>query len=455
MKLLAIDGNSIMNRAFYGIKMLSNKNGDFTNAITGFMNIYLRTKAEVKADAVACAFDLRAPTFRHKKNASYKANRKGMPDELASQMPVIKALLKALGVAVLEMEGYEADDILGTLARISTESGNECYVLTGDKDSLQLINNNVTVLLQGNKEHINFTPEVFEEKYGFEPIHLIDLKALMGDSSDNISGVKGVGEKTASSLITEHKTIEKIYENLENGSLSATNAVLTKLSVGKDDAFESKWLATIVTDVPIENNFEKYLLSEQNSDEISQILSRLEMFKLLEKLNVKPSAITITEEKNDVKSPEKAYEICEFTADILSEILSFDGLICVILTDKNELQISFKDKLYLVTDEEIIIKILSSEVKKVSFQAKNIYKFCFSKNNVFANLEYDADILGYLLNASSSEYSIEKMCAEYSCKFYDELGDFSEIASIYSLFEVMLEKIKAENINMELLLLVK
>lgn len=204
MKFLAIDGNSILNRAFYGIKLLSNKNGVFTNAVFGFMNIYLKHISEVNPDAVAVAFDLRSPTFRHKAVASYKANRKGMPPELAQQLPIVKQLLTAMGIKIVECEGYEADDILGTLSRSCSESGNECFVLTGDRDSLQLINDNVTVLLATNKETIRYTPDRFTEDYGFEPIKLIDLKALMGDSSDNITGVAGIGRKNS---FKSHKRI--------------------------------------------------------------------------------------------------------------------------------------------------------------------------------------------------------------------------------------------------------
>ncbi|MBR5121244.1 MAG: DNA polymerase I, partial [Oscillospiraceae bacterium] len=197
MKILVIDGNSILNRAFYGIKALSNSKGFFTNAITGFMNIYLKELDAVKPQSVAVAFDLKAPTFRHQKCDYYKANRKGMPQELAMQLPKLKELLGYLGIPVLELEGFEADDILGSVAKIFAEKGEECVVLSGDRDNLQLITDKTTVRLATNKETVSYDRNRFFEEYGFEPINLIDAKAFMGDSSDNIPGVAGIGEKTA------------------------------------------------------------------------------------------------------------------------------------------------------------------------------------------------------------------------------------------------------------------
>ncbi|MFR0949530.1 MAG: 5'-3' exonuclease H3TH domain-containing protein [Ruminococcus callidus] len=227
MKLLAIDGNSILNRAFYGIRPLSNTQGVFTHAIFGFMNIYLKNRDEVQPDAVVVAFDLRKPTFRHKAVATYKANRKGMPEELAMQLPYVKQLLTLLGIPVITCEGYEADDILGTLAAACTAQDADCVILTGDRDSLQLVSDHVTVRLTTNKETIPYTPERFQEEYGFAPLSLIDLKALMGDSSDNISGVAGVGQKTASKLIQAWGTVENLYAHLDEAGL--TKSVYNKL----------------------------------------------------------------------------------------------------------------------------------------------------------------------------------------------------------------------------------
>ena len=205
MKLLAIDGNSIINRAFYGIKLLTTKDGQYTNGVYGFINILNRLCELEKPDGVAVAFDLKKPTFRHKEYSEYKAGRKGMPEELHSQMPILKEWLTLAGHTCIECEGYEADDILGTLADICEKGGHECVIATGDRDSLQLISDKTRVLLtatkMGRPEIINYTKEALFEKYGLTPPEMIELKALMGDSSDNIPGVAGVGEKTATDLI--------------------------------------------------------------------------------------------------------------------------------------------------------------------------------------------------------------------------------------------------------------
>ena len=215
MTLLVLDGNSIINRAFYGIKLLTTKNGDYTNAVYGFLNMMLRFEDICKPDAVAVAFDLHAPTFRHKMYDAYKAGRHAMPDELRSQMPVVKNLLKLLGIKVLECEGWEADDILGTLAEACREKGDSCYLATGDRDSLQLAHDGVKVLLARTKSTDVMDEKTIFETYGVEPHDLIQVKALQGDSSDNIPGVKGIGEKTALDLISRFKTVDYIYEHID------------------------------------------------------------------------------------------------------------------------------------------------------------------------------------------------------------------------------------------------
>ena len=250
-KLLCIDGNSILNRSFYGIRLLTTKDGFPTNALYGFVNIISKQIEELKPDYAAVAFDLKAPTFRHKMYDAYKAGRHAMPEELARQMPEAKILAKTLGLHVLELEGYEADDILGTLARLADESQEECvaYVLTGDRDSLQLIGPRVHVLLATNAETIDMNESAFTEKYGVLPSQFVDVKALMGDSSDNIPGICGVGEKTALRLISEFGSLDNIYEQLPNVKL--TPSLRTKIETGHDSAYLSKELATICKEVPL------------------------------------------------------------------------------------------------------------------------------------------------------------------------------------------------------------
>ncbi|WP_337675108.1 DNA polymerase I [Huintestinicola sp.] len=426
MKLLAIDGNSIMNRAFYGIKALSNKKGTFTNALTGFMNIYLKTAGDISPDCCAVAFDLKEPTFRHKASAAYKANRHGMPDELAMQMPLIKNILRDMGISVIECPGFEADDILGTLAASCGEN-DSAYILTGDRDSLQLITDNVTVLLHTTKELIRCTPEKFGEMYnGLEPKQLIDLKGLMGDSSDNISGVKGIGEKTALALISEYGSVEGLYEKLGKGEVTATKSVIAKLEVGAQDAKDSKWLATIVTDAPISRNIADYSYKEKDEAALSQLLTELEMTKLMEKLNIKPSAEAPSEAE---KLPETEYTLSEMSVNDISGSFAF----IFVTGEKPKLYVSYNEKLCCFEDEKDICSLLSSGFEKQTFGAKPAYRYCLEHGTELKNVVSDGDIAGYLLNASASEYTINGLCALYSCPSYEKLDEYADIAALSGL----------------------
>ena len=436
MRLLAIDGNSILNRAFYGIKALSNKKGVFTNAILGFMNIYLKALEDVKPDCVAVAFDLRSPTFRHKAVESYKANRKGMPEELAQQMPLIKELLTNLGIKTVEMEGYEADDILGTLSYSCCSKGHECIVLTGDRDSLQLINDCVKVRLATTKENIWYDEERFLADYGFKPILLIDLKALMGDSSDNIKGVAGVGEKTATKLVCEWGTVENIYDNLDK--IEATKSVITKLEAGRESAKESKWLATIKLDVPIETDIEMYKPQPVNVDETQMLLSELEMFKLLERLKL--DAVEVSQPVIEQEIPEVT--VLEMSEDKLVEILKLSEPVYY-LYEKDCLKVILGNEIYVTNDKNYTLDFLQSYVEKVTFGAKPDYRFCFENEAELKNISFDAEIAGYLLNASSSEYSIKMLCGEYSVEYYSDLGENADIVSLKKLCETLELEIKS------------
>lgn len=431
MKLLAIDGNSILHRAFYGIKLLSNKNGVFTNAVFGFMNIYLKNFSEVKPDAVAVAFDMGVPTFRHEAVSSYKANRHGMPEELAPQLPIVKKLLTLMGVKVIECAGYEADDILGTLAKSCTESGNRCFVLTGDRDSLQLINDNVIVLLTTNKETIRYTHDRFIEDYGFEPINLIDFKALMGDHSDNISGVAGIGEKTASTLIKEYTTIENLYEKYADSGL--TKGVKTKLEKGADSAKESKWLATICCEVPIDTNIENYIPTAQKNDKIYHLLTELEMFKILDRLNI------------GVPQKTADFQPIETTEKILDSEIINNLKECEYVFDGNKLSVKNKSNIFTSEDESVITEFFESSCAKSTDDAKPHYRYAMSKGTNLNNLKNDVSICGYLLNASGSDYTIKNLCGEYGLHYYEENGEFADIVSLNPLLEKLIEEIRKEN----------
>jgi DNA polymerase-1 len=284
-KILLIDGNSILNRAFYGTQSsyLKNAEGMYTGALFGFMNMYLKQIEELNPEYSAVAFDVKAPTFRHEKYAEYKAGRHAMPQELAMQFPVAKELMDAMGIARLELPGYEADDLLGTYARRATEENLKCYIMTGDRDSLQLVSENVHVLLcstQKGKPHTDeYDVAAVKEKYGVLPSQLIDLKALMGDSSDNIPGVPGVGEKTASALISQYGSLDGVYENIE----SITKAALkTKLSDNKELAYLSQWLGKIERFVPCDMPIENMLTGKVNQVSLNEMMDRLE-FKAIKK----------------------------------------------------------------------------------------------------------------------------------------------------------------------------
>lgn len=434
MRILAIDGNSIMNRAFYGIRMLTTSKGVYTNAVTGFMNIYLKEIAEVEPDCTAVAFDLRAPTFRHKADASYKANRKGMPEELAYQMPLIKKLLRCLGVKIIECEGYEADDILGTVSKIFGGENDECFILTGDRDSLQLITERCTVRLATNRETINYTPERFRRDYGFEPIQLIQLKALMGDSSDNISGVKGIGEKTASALIKENGSVDKLYENLDN--LNLAPSVRKKLEAGYDDAKRSEFLATICLDAPIEKDISAYENTEKDIKTLKEMLAELEMNKLFTKL-ISEDEESPAPETSDSAQKFEPLPTDELTAENMPDgdsAFTFDG---------KTLAVSYCGGILHTADENTIISYFSSEHKKKCFDAKTAHRYAFEHGSQLVGVVFSCDIAGYLLNSQASEYTAENLCARYHVTYRSDMNEYAAAASVSELSERLETELEA------------
>ena len=291
-KLMLLDGNSLINRAFYGIRPLSAPDGTPTNAVFGFLATLQKLLEDEAPEGLCVTFDRREPTFRHKHSPAYKATRKPMPEELAVQMPLLKDVLDALGIRRCELAGWEADDLLGTLSRRGAEAGWECVVVTGDKDSLQLVGPNVRVLnvktRMGQTETTNYTPEKFREEYGFEPEKMVDLKALMGDSSDNIPGVAGVGEKTALDLIRRFGSLDGVYAHLDDPSVKA--GLRAKLEKGRDSAYDSFWLATIDRNAPLELPLEDTLRPERWGGGAYELFQRLGFVKFIDKWGLTPAA---------------------------------------------------------------------------------------------------------------------------------------------------------------------
>ncbi len=432
MKLLAIDGNSIINRAFYGIKLLSTKDGVYTNAVYGFINILNRLCESENPQGVAIAFDLKAPTFRHKEYAEYKAGRKGMPEELATQLPIMKEWLTLAGYTCIECEGFEADDVLGTLANLCEQSGNECVISTGDRDSLQLISENTRVLLaatkMGRPEIINYDKAALFEKYGLTPEEMIELKALMGDSSDNIPGVAGVGEKTATDLITRYHSIDYIYENLE--SLEIKEGVRKKLADGKESAFLSRRLGTICKTAPIDGDIEKYKTKPADTDGLSRLMTRLEFFKLMEKMGLTPQSVQLSldTDDNEIKKITVSDTPCKLEGTV--DFYSQNGEYAVVGGEN-----------VFCCSEDIAKEILENkDIKKRVYDYKNLYK----KFNGISAVCFDAMLAGYLCNPASSSYSAERLSQEYGAVLPELPENTSEIIKKACLFSDTCDKLTNE-----------
>lgn len=420
MKLLVIDGNSIINRAFYGIKLLTTKDGQYTNAVYGFINILNKLLDTENPDSVAVAFDLKAPTFRHKMYTEYKAGRKGMPEELHSQMPIMKQWLNLAGYTYIECEGFEADDILGTLARHCEETGNECVISTGDRDSLQLVSDKTRVLLaatrMGKTEIINYDKAALFEKYGLSPQEMIELKALMGDSSDNIPGVAGVGEKTATDLITRYHSIDYIYENID--SLEIKEGVRKKLIDGKESAYLSRTLGTICKEAPIDCDLEKLKIKPAKKQELSRLMTGLEFFKLMEKMGIEPSVGQTEMDLFSENTPEFSY------LETAHELSGEATLYC----KDSEFAVVSANKVFKC-DEETAKKIFADEsLQKRVYDYKNLYK----KYGDIKNVSFDAMLAAYLCNPSASSYDIERLLQEYGANAPDFEDELVKNACVFS-----------------------
>lgn len=409
-KLLILDSNSILNRAFYGVRYLSAKDGTPTNAIYGFLNILLKLIKEQEPDYICAAFDVKAPTFRHKQYEGYKAQRKPMPEGLAAQMPLAKDVLRAMGVTILEKEGYEADDIIGTVARLCEESEISCFIATGDKDDLQLASDKTKVILtvtkSGYNETIIYDDKAVKEKYRVTPTEFIDVKALMGDPSDNIPGVKGVGEKTAMSLIEKHHSIEYIYENIDGIGLKG--AMLQKMKDGRKMAFMSKELATINRNTPIEFNAEECVFDGfENNGEIYEILKRLELNSIIKKLDL--SGGDNVKENEDIFK-DFSYQVGDknmISGDKVTVVLDFDG------DNISSAAVGAGNNAVVLNEQDDIKELLEDDsIAKVMFDVKEAIVKLNGRIDI-KNISDDTAIAAYLVDPAKNEYTIEKLASEY------------------------------------------
>ncbi|MBQ2676087.1 MAG: DNA polymerase I [Clostridia bacterium] len=437
MKLLAIDGNSIINRAFYGIRPLSTKDGMFTNGIYGFMNILFKLESEVKPDGIAVAFDLKAPTFRHKQYSEYKAGRKPMPDELAMQLPVLKEVLTYYGCKVLEKEGFEADDILGTLAEMSQNSGNQCVIATGDRDSLQLVSDSVQVMLAATKAGAPvvtvYDTAKIKEDYGVTPLQMIEIKALQGDSSDNIPGVAGVGPKTAGDLISKYGSIDKIYSEID--TLDIKDNLRNKLINDKDNAFLSRELGTICRTVPIDNDITSYALGGMDKSALKALLIKLEMFKTIDKLQLNSVAdvntdITATPiTATEIKIIENDFNVCLDNA-----VMLFDA-------DKKVVLALLNDTVYLF-NKNLTYPLMAKNI--ITHNCKGLYH---SLDLEFEpSIAFDTMLAAYLLIPDSKDYSISRIADIKSVAAETFEGEFagciSELKLLSEIYKLLSKEIE-------------
>jgi DNA polymerase-1 len=447
MKLLVLDGNSIINRAFYGIKLLTTKNGDYTNAVYGFLNMMKRFEDMCNPDAITVAFDLHAPTFRHKMYDEYKAGRHAMPDELRQQMPVVKNILHLLGIKTIECEGWEADDIIGTLADACRKNGDECFIATGDRDSLQLAHGGVKVLLARTKSTDVYDEKAIMDEYGVTPIDLIQVKALQGDTSDNIPGVQGVGPKTALDLIARFKTVDYIYENLD--TIDIKTGVRNKLAKDRDNAYLSLKLGEIVTDAPIDTNINSYLINDGDKQGAAAEFIRLELFTLIDKFNLNANDGIVEVE------PEKPREISRLTcidADyLLEKIGNDDAYFYPVIIDNGitDLMFAFGDEIIVMPSETPEFKYFvrnffeNENVKKYTYNSKYLHRLAATLGVECKNVCGDLMLSAYLLKPSDNKYDIEHLCLDYSVpmpEFKNSLGGEDENVVYAAVLKPLFEK---------------
>lgn len=424
MKLMVLDGNSILNRAYYGIRPLSTREGLYTHAVYGFITTLQRLLDEENPEALCVTFDRREPTFRHRADADYKAQRKPMPPELAMQLPVMKQVLAAMSVPCYELAGYEADDLIGTISRKCQAAGWDCVIVTGDKDSLQLITDRTKVKLvstrMGQTTTKDMTPETFREQYGFDPIHMIDLKALMGDTSDNIPGVPGVGEKTAMALVQEYGAIDEIYRLLPD--LHAKPAAIRKLAEGEESARHSYWLATIVTDAPLDFDPAENL-RQPFRPELYDLFLRLEFQKLIDKYHLRPHQETA--EKPESTATVVPVRTEDQARDLLDQWRQAESVTVYAVPDLSALSVrwdagenaSWAAELwtgdYQGDWQALLAALFAADIPKVSHNVKDLMRTLLDAGLPAEGFVFDTALAAYLLDATAGKYDLPRLFVAY------------------------------------------
>ncbi|MBQ7345313.1 MAG: DNA polymerase I [Oscillospiraceae bacterium] len=441
MKLLILDGNSVINRAYFGVKPLTNREGLYTHAIYGFLNILEKAEKEEQPDAVCVAFDLHGPTFRHLRYEGYKANRHGMPEELAQQMPVMKDVLRAMNIPIYECQGWEADDVIGTVGKICSENEWECVIVTGDRDSLQLIDENVHVKLvisrPGQTNATLYDIEKFREDYGFEPKRLIDLKSLMGDSSDNIPGVKGVGEKTAKDLLARFGTLDGVYENIDDPSIRPK--LREKLVADKENAYLSYELATIRPEAPIQFQPRDAVVRPYDRVALYELFQRLEFVRLIDKYGLRSAALEVA------KPVEKAVAVLP-RVDSLPE----PGIPCAVyLAEDGSLGIAWEAGVCVLTPMEAQMAgdILAGREDCVCHDVKSTMHRLDAMGLGFGTFGFDTALAAYDLNPSQSDYPVSKLATNFLGVSVED-GDAAGCAeAIWNLRSVLREELKGQGME--------
>ncbi len=435
MKLLILDGNSVINRAFFGVKPLTTREGLYTHAIYGFLNILERMEKEEQPEAVCVAFDLHGPTFRHVKYEGYKANRHGMPEELAQQMPLMKDVLRAMNIPIYECQGWEADDVIGTVGRICSNNGWECVIVTGDRDSLQLIDENVHVKLviskPGQTSATLYTQEKFLEEYGFEPKKMVDLKALMGDSSDNIPGVAGVGPKTATELLMKFGSLDGVYANLEDPSIKPK--LREKLEKDKENAYLSYDLATIRPEAPIDFEPKDAIIQPYHRVELYQLFQKLEFVRLIDKYGLRDAAVQQPKTKASVTSLPR-----------LDTMPSLEDGGAVYLAGDGSVGIASSQGVYTMTPMEAQMGLSFAGVPLVYHDSKTTMHGLDELGIPAGETVFDTALAAYDLNPSQSEYPVSKLATTFLGTCVDD-GDAAACAeAIWQLRPVLAEELQKQ-----------